>query len=102
MTFDEASLAAIAIELEVIFSPEPYVVRGATVYGATISGGDGNAVRLILWPSIGRVDVRVGMLSITFKDVHWVDIYSGVEVTFRRKSGGFLFVTSRGQVTLAV
>ena len=102
MIFDETSLAVIADELAVSFAPEPYVVRGARVFSATLQGRDGQIVRLILWPSIGRVDVRVGMLAITFKDVNRVDIYSGVEVTFRRKGGGFLFVTSHGQVTMAV
>ena len=102
MTFDESSLAAIAAELDITFAVEPYAVRGARVYGSTMRSRDGGSLRIILWPSIGRIDIRVGMLAITLKDVKRVDIYPGVEVTFRRKGGGFLFVTRSGQVTMAV
>ena len=77
-------------------------MRGATVYGSTLQADDGGLVRVILWPSVGRVDVRVGKLALTLKNVNRVDVYSGVEVTFRRKGGGFLFITRSGQVMMAV
>ncbi len=102
MIFDDASLPAISAELGIVFAPEPYAIRGAIVYGSTIQAHDGGLVRIILWPSIGRVDVRTGKLALTLRNVDRVDVYPGVEVTFRRKGGGLLFVTRSGQVMMAV
>ncbi len=55
---------------------------------------------VVLWPSLRRVDLRlapdsdgVPLMAITARDVHTVEVYSGVEVMFRRDGGSGLFVT---------
>src|SRR5215210_7261545 len=101
MPFDEASLAAIAAELGIELREEPYRVRGATVWAGSATE-PGVALRVVLWPSLGRVDVYAGPAVLVLKEVESVDVYPGVEVTFRRRGGGYLFVTRAGRANMVV
>ncbi len=56
---------------------------------------------ILLWPSLSRVDVRLGDSTWTLKGVSEVDLYPGVEVLFRRTDPpAFLFVSVQGRVAL--
>ena len=56
---------------------------------------------ILLWPSLSRVDVRLGDSSWTLKDISDVELYPSVEVLFRRNDPpAFLFVSVRGRVAL--
>jgi hypothetical protein len=72
------------------------------VYAGVLKTEDGVEMRLVLWPTIGRVDAYLGGATMVLKGIDRVDIYSGVEVTFRRQGGGYLFVTRSGQAYMAV
>lgn len=102
MRFDVSALGPIAAELGVSFQTEPYQVRGQAVYATDLITANGDTLRLVLWPSIGRVDAYAGRATMILKNVDLVDIYQGVEVTFRRRGGGFLFITRAGQAYIAV
>jgi|FLYL01.1.fsa_nt_gi hypothetical protein len=56
---------------------------------------------VLLWPSLDRVDVRLGKSSWTLKGVDSVELYADVEVLFRREEPpALLFVSLRGRVAL--
>ncbi|MFQ6020040.1 MAG: hypothetical protein ACE5KW_04715 [Dehalococcoidia bacterium] len=56
---------------------------------------------VLLWPSLGRVDVRLGESTWTLRDVADVELYPEVEVLFRRhQPPAFLFVSVKGRVSL--
>jgi hypothetical protein len=56
---------------------------------------------LTLWPSLGRVDVRLGRSYWALREITSVEIYPGVEVLFRRDDpSAFLFVSVKGRVAL--
>ena len=61
MRYDEAALPAIGEELGLTLAPEPYRVRGATVWG-----GRSEVLRVVLWPSLARVDVYAGTSAARF------------------------------------
>jgi len=61
----------------------------------------GEPLLLTLWPSLSRVDVRLGQSSWTLRGITSVELYSGVEVLFRRDDpSAFLFVSVKGRVAL--
>lgn len=105
LPFDAGTLSAIAGELGTAIREAPYRVHGQAVYelivpSYAISGGH---LLVVLWPSLSRVDARLHapgdttpVIAITRKDVIAVEIYAGIEVTFKRRGGGFLFVTRNG------
>lgn len=97
--FDAGCLEEIASELRVPLCEEPYQVRGAKVYRLQVRSAElGIEVKIVLWPSLARVDVYAGSVSIVFKDVSDVEILPGIEVLFHRAGGGHLFVTAAGGV----
>jgi hypothetical protein len=110
LPFDDAAVAAIAAELGVPARTAAYRVAGEAVYElrlhlATLPGAE---MLVVLWPSLRRVDVRLlaapggaPVFSITGKDVAQVEIYAGVEVMFRRRAGGVLFVTRTGVAAMS-
>jgi hypothetical protein len=56
---------------------------------------------ILLWPSLARVDVRLGMSTWTLKGVDDVELYPGVEVLFRRSDPpAILFVSVAGRIAL--
>ena len=71
----------------------PYALHGQPVFELSVPCTDlpGSSLAVVLWPSIGRVDVRllvphrtVPLVAVTAKAIHTVEIYHGVEVMFRR------------------
>ncbi len=104
LPFTETAVPEIAALLGVAAAVEPYRVRDAAVYRLGIR----NAVldldiAVLLWPSLARVDVRIGDCSIVYKDVASVELISGVEVIFRRAAGeGRLFVSIGGRASVVV
>jgi hypothetical protein len=102
VTLDDDGLTAIAAELRIRFASEPYRVGDAPVWGAEVAAGTVRPVRLVVWPSLGRVDLRDERWTIVFKDIVQIEIYAGVEVLFRRADGAAVFVTADGQVHLTL
>ncbi len=100
--FDESAFPAIEAELGVRFEKEPYRVPSGDVYGAELEGENGAVSRIILWPSIHRVDVSMGACRIVFKQVTGLQVFERIEVVFHRDDGGHLFITRAGQVNVAV
>jgi hypothetical protein len=102
LPFTEAAVSQIAALLGVAATVEPYAVRGAPVYRLELPNAVlGIAVTVLLWPSLGRVDVRIGDCSIVYKHVATVELLAGVEVIFRRASGdGYLFVSAGGRASI--
>ena len=99
MTLDEQAVAAIAALLGTSPALEPYRVRGAAVYRAGLHNPVlGAEVTLILWPSLRRVDVRVGDSALVLKGVDEVLLFPGVEVMFRRREpAASVFVSVGGR-----
>lgn len=115
MTFDEASIDAIAgllggearkapFEVPRTPGPEdrPEAPPGQPVYQVTMPSQEmGQDLLLTLWPSLGRVDVRLGKSYWALKGITSVELYPGVEVLFRREEPpAFLFVSVKGRVAL--
>jgi hypothetical protein len=102
LPFTEAAVGEIAALLGVPACVEPYRVRDAAVYRMTLPNPSlGIEVAVILWPSLGRVDVRLGDCSMVYKGVTEVELIPGVEVIFRRFSdAGYLFVSVGGRASL--
>jgi hypothetical protein len=102
LPFAETVVAEIAALLCVPASVEPYRVRGAAVYRlALVNPSLGVEVAVILWPSLHRVDVRIGDCSMVYKEVSEVELIPGVEVIFRRHDAeGYLFVSVGGRASL--
>ncbi len=82
---------------------EPYTPDGTPVYRLTL-GGPADGVKLVLWPSLDRVDISsVGDHAWVMKNVGEVEVIDGVEVVFRpRDFQGFLFVSVNGWVNMVV
>lgn len=82
---------------------EPYTPDGTPVYRLTLNGA-ADGVKLVLWPSLNRVDVSsVGAHAWVMKDIGEVEVIEGVEVVFRpREFQGFLFVSVNGWVNMVV
>ena len=104
--FNAGALDAIGAELGVRVQTAAYHVRGEAVYAMRVpcKALPGASVLVVLWPPLQRVDARLQdargktVFSVTQKGVTAVEIYPGVEVMFRRESGGVLFVTRVGVV----
>ena len=79
-------------------------MHGAPVYRLAVHNPVlGAAVTLILWPSLARVDVRVGDSALVMKGVEDVLLYPGVEVMFRRRAPpASLFVGVGGRLGMTV
>jgi hypothetical protein len=61
----------------------------------------GEPLLLTLWPSLSRVDVRLGQSYWALRGITSVELYPGVEVLFRRDDpSAFLFVSVKGRVAL--
>jgi len=102
-TLDKEAVLAIAGLFGAKVRVEPYTPDGTPVYRIDLHGrGDG--VRLILWPSLRRVDVSsAGDHSWILKNTGEVEIIDGVEVVFRPNTGqGYLFVSVNGFVNMVM
>ena len=80
----------------------PASEKGEPVYQMSLKSEElGRPLLIILWPSLARVDVRLGESSWTLRGVSEVELYPGVEVLFRRQEPpAFLFVSVQGRVAL--
>lgn len=101
---DEAAVTQIAHLLGAPVELAPYRVRGRPVYQLTlINRALGCDLVLILWPSLNRVDVRLGDCAMVFKSISSIELYPGVEVMFRRvEPPGHLFVSVSGRAEMTV
>ncbi len=101
--FDEPCLDAITALFGVAPTVEPYTPDGTPVYRLEPKGA-ADGLRLILWPSLRRVDVSsAGSHSWVLKNIGGIDIIPGVEVVFRPAEGhGFLFVAVNGFVNMVM
>ena len=81
---------------------QPASEKGEPVYQMSLKSQElGRPLLIILWPSLARVDVRLGESSWTLRGVSEVELYPGVEVLFRRQQPpAFLFVSVQGRVAL--
>jgi hypothetical protein len=72
------------------------------VFQVSIRGQEmGEPLLLTLWPSLSRVDVRLGQSYWALRGITSVELYPGVEVLFRRDDpSAFLFVSVKGRVVL--
>ncbi len=116
MTFDEAAVHAIAELLgaearkapfEVPKLPpgvegQPATAKAEPVYQMTMQSEEHHQPLLLtLWPSLGRVDVRLGRSYWALRGITSVELYPSVEVLFRRDDPqAFLFVSVKGRVAL--
>jgi hypothetical protein len=101
---DEEAVTLIAELLGVPLELAPYRVRGSPVYQLSVPN---RALRrdviVILWPSLNRVDVRIGDCTMVFKTITSIELYPEVEVMFRRADPpGHLFVSVSGRAEMAV
>ena len=114
-TFDETTVQAIAALLGAGASKAPFQVpklppgaggqpatEKAPVYQITLPSAEhGQPLLLTLWPSLARVDVRLGKSYWALRDITSVELYPGVEVLFRRDDPpAMLFVSVQGRVAL--
>lgn len=76
--------------------------EGAPVFEIRLPSREhGSEILLLIWPSLSRVDARLGMSTWTLKRIDDVELYPGVEVLFRRKEPpAILFVSVEGRVAL--
>jgi hypothetical protein len=76
--------------------------EGEPVYQLSLRSREHDRDALILiWPSLNRIDVRLGMSTWTLKSIDEVEFYPGVEVLFRRHNpAAILFVSVEGRVAL--
>ena len=114
-TFDASTVDAIAGLLGVEARKAPFQVpklppgaqgqpatEKAPVYQMTFPSAEhGQPLLLTLWPSLSRVDVRLGKSYWALRDITSVELYPGVEVLFRREEPpAMLFVSVQGRVAL--
>ena len=116
MTFDEDTVHAIAELLGAEARKAPFEVpklppgresqpatdKPGPVFQMSVASQEmGGPLLLTLWPSLGRVDVRLGRSYWALREITSVEIYPGVEVLFRRDDpSAFLFVSVKGRVAL--
>ena len=105
LPFTAEAVPAIAEELGVPSREAAYQVRGQPVFElkAACAALPGARLLVVLWPSLARVDARLlppgaaaPVVALTRKQVVSVEIYRGIEVMFRRRPAGFLFVSRQG------
>lgn len=97
------TVAAVAGLFRVEPVVEPFSPDGTPVYRLSLAG-EADGIRIIVWPSLGRVDVSSTRdHAWVLKDVGTVEIVPGVEVIFRpRTVKGFLFVSVNGWVNMVI
>lgn len=96
----EEAARAVADLIGAELTTEPYEPgEGETVYALEQRGPIGN-LRLVLWPSLSRVDAYVGPHSWIAKSVVETEVIDGLEAIFRMEAGGMLFVALTGDVML--
>ena len=94
------SVPAIAALFGATPREEPYAPSPAEpVYAIEHRGEPGN-LQLVLWPSLGRVDVACGPHSWIGRDVVETEIIPDLEVIFRLRDRGLLAVAVSGQVLM--
>jgi hypothetical protein len=108
---DQDAPTAIARLLAAELTEAPYRVpepacdsdsQGAPVFELRLASREhARELLVLLWPSLERVDVRLGASTWTLKRVTGVELYPGVEVLFRREEPpAILFVSVEGRVAL--
>ena len=116
MTFDEDTVHAIAELLGAEARKAPFEVpklppgregqlatdKPGPVFQMSVRSQEiGEPLLITLWPSLGRVDVRLGRSYWALREITSVELYPGVEVLFRRDDpSAFLFISVKGRVAL--
>ncbi len=97
---DEA-ISAIAALFQTQAQRQPFDLPNdsAGVWEVTYRGRSGN-LRLLLWPSIDRLDVAVGPHLWVVKGVREVEVIDDLEVIARFGRDGVLTVARNGQIAL--
>jgi len=104
LAFTDAVVDAVAVLLGVAATAEPYRVHDTSVYRLNVPNASLRTdIVVLLWPSLGRVDVRIGDCSIVYRGVTSVELLPDVEVIFRRQgAAGYLFVSVGGRASVVV
>lgn len=99
LPFDDRAVPLIGALFGAEAKPAPFALPGGTVYQVLVEGADGRpSVMLTLWPSIRRVDAISLAAAAVATRVVSVDLVPGVEALFRRESGEYLIVSTRGKI----
>lgn len=94
------AVAAVGALFGVELSVEPYEpATGEPVFALDYRAVSGT-IRLVLWPSLRRVDVRCGPHTWVAKAVRETEVIEGLEVIFHTNAGATLFVALTGDVLL--
>jgi hypothetical protein len=99
--YDEAVIPQVAELLGASVSERPLAVQGGRVFELRLRNRAlGLEVLLTLWPSLRRVDARVGDVLAIIKGISRVTLEPGVEAVFWKEPGpGYLLVTITGKVS---
>lgn len=99
---DPEAIQQIAALLDATLETPPFAVREEPVFQLLLQSQEhGAELRITLWPSQRRVDVRLGKSYWVLKEISGVELYPGVEVLFRREDpSALLFVSKQGRVAL--
>ena len=100
--FDDAVVQQVTALLSARLETRPLAVQGGRVYELRLPNQTlGVEVLITLWPSLGRVDARVGDVLAIVKGVGRVTLEPGVEAVFWKEPGpGYILVTVRGKVSV--
>ena len=102
-SFDGVSteaVQAVAALFGVEASTEPYEpAEGEPVFAIEHRGEPGN-LRLVLWPSLARVDAHCGPHTWVAKGIVETEVIDGLEVIFRTADGATLFAALAGDVLM--
>lgn len=99
LPYSNETVESIALALDAKLTRAPFQLPGATVYQLTVDDSSGRAAAMLtLWPSLRRVDAVAGSAVIVFSRVDSLQVVDRVEVIFRRESGDYLIVTTRGRL----
>jgi hypothetical protein len=99
---DDSCLAAIEALFGLTLQPATFRLKDAPVFEFTLADAPENpGLRVVLWPSLRRVDVYAGRSSWIIKSIDEVEVLPGVEAIFHRHDPpAFLFVTTAGRASL--
>jgi hypothetical protein len=96
----EPAVRAIAALFDVEVLTEPYEpAEGEAVFAIEHRGEPGN-LRLVLWPTLARVDAHCGPHTWVAKAIIETEVIDGLEVIFRTASGATMFAALTGDVML--
>jgi len=94
------AVRAVAALFGVEVLTEPYEpADGEPVFAIEHRGEPGN-LRLVMWPSLARVDAHCGPHTWVAKGIVETEVIDGLEVIFRTADGAMLFAALTGDVLM--